>query len=163
MHLSYNLWSPVIYPINRWDLLINVSTALHVRRCTCSSVYLFSLFLPFWHNMHSYLSIHLLGYVHTDVPENKSTCLSSCFSFAYEQRPTSHYNYLRVHLPLKVPVHDPTCSFSYFYTVWLTAKIYPSMFLLLYMWTDISINQHTCSVSFFFFGITCTASFLLIC
>ena len=57
---------------------------------------LFSLFLPFWHNIHSYLSTHLLGYVRTDLPdlsthllgyvstdlpENKFTRLSSFFSF----------------------------------------------------------------------------------
>ena len=63
--------------INRWDLPVNVSTALHVRRRTWLSVYLFSLFLLlFWHNMHNYRSTHLLGYVHTDPHENKSTCLS---------------------------------------------------------------------------------------
>ena len=43
-------------------------------------------------------------------------------------------------------VHDPTCSFPYFYSVRLTAKIYPSTFLLLYMTTDISVHQYTCSV-----------------
>ena len=57
------------------------STFLHVHRCTCSSVYLFSIFLPFQQNMHSYLSAHLLWYVYTDLTENKSTFLSSCFSF----------------------------------------------------------------------------------
>ena len=63
----------------------------HVHSCTSSSVYLFSLFVPFRHNIHkfvpfrhnihNYLSTYLLGYVHTDLPENKFTCLSSCFSF----------------------------------------------------------------------------------
>ena len=50
-------------PNNHYDLSIHVSTALHVHRCTCSSVYLFSLFFPFRHNMHfcTYLSIHLLS------------------------------------------------------------------------------------------------------
>ena len=54
-------------PINRLDLPVNVSTALHVHRCTCSSVYLFSLFLLFRHNMHNELSAHLW------VPTHSST------------------------------------------------------------------------------------------
>ena len=62
--------------INRLDLPVNGSTALHVHRYTCSSVYLFSLFLLFRHNIYSYLSTHLLGYVQTDphaspLPKNK--------------------------------------------------------------------------------------------
>ena len=75
-------------PINHLDLPVNVSTALHVHRCTCSSVFLFSLFIYLWHNMHSYLSTHLLGYVYIDphaspLPKNKdlpvttTTCVSS--------------------------------------------------------------------------------------
>ena len=69
---------------------------------------------------------------------------------------------LLVYLPINVPVHDPACSFSYFYSIWLTTKIYPSK-LLLYMSTDISVHQYTCSVSFFLFCITCTVTFPLIC
>ena len=63
-------------PINHFDLPVNVSTVLHVYiyRFTCSSLYLFSLFLPFWHNMHNGLSTHLLGYLPTDPPKNKFTC-----------------------------------------------------------------------------------------
>ena len=65
-----------VIPINRLDLPVKVSTALHVNRYTSSSVYLFSLFLHFRHKMYSYLSTHLLGYVHTDphaspLPKNK--------------------------------------------------------------------------------------------
>ena len=66
-----------VIPINHLDLPVNISTALHVHRYICSSVYLFSLFLHFRHNMHSYLSTHLLGYVHTDPhasPLPKLTC-----------------------------------------------------------------------------------------
>ena len=117
-----------VIPINRLDLPVNVCTALHVHRCTCSSVYLFSLFFHFQYNMHSYLSTHLLGYVHTDphapLPKNKDLSPQ-----------------LPVCLPLNVPDHDPACSFSYFkYSIWLTSKIYPSTFLLLYMSTDMSIH-----------------------
>ena len=68
--------------INRQDLPVSVSTALHVHIWTRSSAYLFSLFLLFQHNIHNYLSTLLLGYVHTDLPENKVTCLSSCFSLS---------------------------------------------------------------------------------
>ena len=69
-------------PISSLDLPVNVSTVLHVHRCTCSSLYLSSLFLLFRHNMHSDLSTHLLGYLLRDRPGNKFTCLPSCFSFA---------------------------------------------------------------------------------
>ena len=65
-----------VIPINRLDLPANVSTALHVHRCTCSSVYQFKLFLHFRYYIHSYFSTHLLGYVYTDphaspLPKNK--------------------------------------------------------------------------------------------
>ena len=69
---------------------------------------------------------------------------------------------LHVYLPLNVPVHDPTCLLSYFYSTRLTTKIYPSTFLQLYMSTDISVHQYTCLVSFLLFGITCTVTFPLI-
>jgi len=46
---------------NRYDLPVIVSTVLHVHRCTCSSLYLFSLFAPFRHNMHNDLSTRILG------------------------------------------------------------------------------------------------------
>ena len=54
-------------PINRLDRPVNVSTVLHVHRCTCSSLYLFSLFILFRHNMHNELSTHLW------VPTRRST------------------------------------------------------------------------------------------
>ena len=45
----------------------------------------------------------------------------------------------------------------------LTAEIYPSTFLLLYMYADAPVHQYTCSVYFFLFGITYTVTFPLIC
>ena len=45
----------------------------------------------------------------------------------------------------------------------LTAKIYPSTFLLYCMSTVVPIHQYSCSVYFFFFGITCTVTFQLVC
>ena len=144
-------------PINRWDLPVNVSTALHVRRRTWLTVYLLSLFLPFWYNMHNYLSTHLLGYVHTDSPENISTCLS----------PLPKNKNLPV-TTICVPALKCTRSWPYLFIftllfAWLTAKIYPSTFLQLYMSTYISIHQYTCLFYFFLFGITCTVTFPLIC
>ena len=71
-HHSYLCTCPYLYPfmalpvhfdtfipINRLDLPVNVSTVQHVHRCTCSSLYMFSLFLLFRHNMHNDLSTHL--------------------------------------------------------------------------------------------------------
>ena len=60
---------------------------------------------------------------------------------------------LFVYLPIDVPIHDPTCSFLYFYLFMtqpvhflfrLTAKIYLSTFLLLY------IHRCTCSLVYLF-------------
>ena len=135
--------------INCLDLPINVSTALHVHTYTCSSVYLFSLFLHFRHNM--YPSTHLLGYVHTDphvspLPKNKDLSPQ-----------------LLVCLPLNVPDHDPAISFSYFkYSIWLTTKIYPSAFYCstcpqIYPFMSIPVQY------FSLFSITYTVTFPLIC
>ena len=53
----------------------------------------------------------MLGYVHTDPPENKSTV------YLFGLR-TKFYlsQQLHVYMPLNVPVHDPTCLFPYFYS-----------------------------------------------
>ena len=45
---------------------------------------------------------------------------------------------------------------------WLTVNIYPSTFLLFYMYADVPIHHYTCLVYFFFFGISCTMTFQLI-
>ena len=125
-----------VIQINRLDLPVNISTALRVHRYDCSSVYLFSLFLHFRHNMHSYLSTHLLGYVHRDphaspLPKNKYLPVTTT----------------TLYLPLNGPDHDTACSLSCFkYSIWLTAKIYSSTFLLLYLSTDVSVHEYTCSV-----------------
>ena len=143
-------------PINRWDLPVHVSTALHVRRRTWLSVYLHSLFLPFWHNMHNYLSTHLLWYVHTDPPENKSTCSSAL----------PKNKYLTVTTTTCVHVHRCTRSgpyvFIFILSFQLTVKIYPSTVLLFYMSTDIPVHQYTCSAYFLFFCISYTITFQLI-
>ena len=106
-------------PINHLDLPVNVSTVLYVHRCTwsslycsaCPQMYLFSLFLLFRHNMHNDLSTHS-GYQPTDQSKNKFTHLPSCFSFAQEQRPTCHHNYLctcpYMYTFMTLPVHFHT-------------------------------------------------------
>ena len=62
----------------------------HVHRCTCLSVYLFSLFLIFQHNMHNELSTHPLGYLHTDPPKiNLPVYLHASLSTNHEDLPVS--------------------------------------------------------------------------
>ena len=53
--------------------------------------------------------------------------------------------------------------FIFILKITLTAKIYPSPFLLRCMSTLVPVHQYTCSVYFFIFGITCTVTFPLIC
>ena len=49
----------------------------------------------------------------------------------------------------------PVITLRVHYTfIQLTAKIYPSTFLLLYMSTDVPVHHYTCSVYLFVFGIT---------
>ena len=69
---------------------------------------------------------------------------------------------------------DSSCTYPYIYPFMmsylfifilkfqLTAKIYPSTFLLRFMSTVVSVHQYTSSVYFFFFGITCIVTFQLI-
>ena len=70
---------------------------------------------------------------------------------------------LLVYLPLNVPDHDPAISFSYFkYSIWLTAKIYPSTFYCstcsqIYPFMSIPVQY------FSLFCITYTVKFPLIC
>ena len=95
----------------RLTVKIYPSTFLHVHKCICSSVYLFSLFLLFRHNMHNDLSTHLLGYLHTDPPENTFSVFAIMLFFGLTTK-TYLSPQLFVYLPINVPVHDPTCSFS---------------------------------------------------
>ena len=95
----------------RLTVKIYPSTFLHVHKCTCSSVYLFSLFLLFRHNMHNDLSTHLLGYLYTDPPENTFSLFTIMVLFRLTIK-TYLSPQLLVYLPIDVPVHDPTCSFS---------------------------------------------------
>ena len=96
------------------DVPVHHYTVLHVHSCTCSSLYLFSLFLLLRHNMHNDLSTHLW------VPTRRSTrfffnlftlTLLLCLRTQNYLSPQ-----LLVYLPIYVPVHDPTCSFSDFHS-----------------------------------------------
>ena len=79
----YRKFRTLLQDLFSWHPVTTVhgSSVLHVHRCTCSSVYLFSLLLFFRHNLHNDLSTHLLGYLHADPPENIFTGLPSSFSF----------------------------------------------------------------------------------
>ena len=109
----------------------------------------------------------------TDVHVHHYTC-SVYFSFfgmtcTKLQRPTCtklqrpNYKDLPVTTTTSIPAHRCLCSWTYVFifilSFWLTAKIYPSTFLLFYMSTDVPVYQYTCSVYFFLFSITCTITF----
>ena len=87
------------------------SFSVHVHICTCSSVYLFSFFFLFRHNMHNDLSTLLLGYLHTNPPENTFPLFTIMLLFRLSIKTYLSPQPL-VYLPIDVPVHDPTFSFS---------------------------------------------------
>ena len=112
-------------PINRLDLPVNVSTALHVHRCTCSSLY--CSICP-----QMYLFITILFYMSTDIPVHLNTVLhvhrctcSSQYCSACPQMylfitilfymstdvPVHHYTVLHV--------HRCTCSSLYLFSLFL--------------------------------------------
>ena len=67
----------------------------------------------------------------------------------------SKHKALPVTTTTSVPAHRCTRSGPYLFifilSFRLTAKIYPSTFLLLYMSTDVPVHQYTCSIYFFLF------------
>ena len=135
-------------------------TVLHVHRCTYSSLYLFSLFLLFQHNMHNDLSTHLW------VPTRRSTRKYNLPVYT-DASPLPKNKELPVTTTTFVPAHRCTRSWPYLFICILsfrsTVKNYPSTFPLFYMSTDVPFHQYTCSVLFsFFFGITCAMTFQLI-
>ena len=140
----------------RLTVKIYPSTILHVHKCTCSSVYLFSLFLLFRHNMHNNLSTRLLGYLHTDPPENTFPLFTIMLLFRLS---------IKTYLSPQLLVYLPVRSWPYLFIftfILITVKIYPSTFLLFCMSTYVPVHHYTCSVYFFFFGITCAMTFQLI-
>ena len=69
-------------------ILFCMSTDVPVHHYACSVYF-------FFFGITCTLTFQLIsGYLPTDPPEDKFTCLPSCFSFAQEQRPTCHHNYL---------------------------------------------------------------------
>ena len=136
--------------------LFYMSTDVPFHQYTCSVHFSSSSF--FRHNLRNDLSTHILGYVHTNPPESKCTCLPSCFSSNHKGLPVTTTTCLHA--------HRCTRSWPYVFifrlSFRLTVKMYPFTVLLFYMSTDVPVQQYTCSVCFFFFGVTCTMTFQLI-
>ncbi len=78
----------------------------------------------------------------------------------------SNHNDLPVTTTTCVPAHCCTSSWPYLFifrlSFQLTVKIYPSTFILFYIYTYVPVHHCNCSVYFFFFGIICTMTFQLI-
>ena len=138
-----------------------------------------------------YPSTFLMFYMSTDVPVHHCNCAvyflffgitcTTTFQFGYWGTYTQIHPrlnlpvYLHASLPSNhkdLPVSTTTCvpahrctrslpSVFIFILFLITVKIYPSTFLLFYMFTH--VHHYNCSVFFFFFGITCTMSFWFVC
>ena len=155
---------------NHKKLPITTTTCVYAHWCVRSWPYAFIFILSFRLTAEIYPSTFLLLYMYTDAHVHQYTSTVYFFIFGtactvtfplicwgmYSQihmlllclRTKTYLSpQLLVYLPFSVPDHDPACSFSYFkYSIWLTAKIYSSTFLLLYMSIDISVHQYTCSI-----------------
>ena len=124
-----------------WLIPINVSFTLHVHRYICSLACLLSLILPFQHNfIHSYLSTHLLGYIHThmypkiNLPDHLHASLSS----NHKDLPVT----TTTCVPANRCTHSRPYLFIFILSFRLTIKIYPSMFL--------HVHRCTCSSVYLF-------------
>ena len=104
--------------------------------------------------MHNDLLTHLLGYLHTDPPENTFSLFTIMLLFRLTIK-TYLSPQLLVYLPIDVLVHDPTCSFSYnlsdnryqftFMLLFhLTTKTYLSPQLLVFLPIDVPVHDPTC-------------------
>ena len=127
-----------------------MSTDVPVRQYTCS-VYFFCFGITCTMTFQliycgTYPKINLTVYLHASL--------------------SSNHKDLPVTTTTCVPAHICTRSWSYLFififSFRLTVKIYPSTFILFYIYTDVPVHHYTCSVYFVFFGITCTLTFQLI-
>ena len=84
-------------PINHLDLPVNVSTVLHVHRCTCSSQYCSAC-------PQMYLFISILFCMSTDVPVHHYTCSVYLFVFGILFN-SSLGTYPQVHPKINLPVY----------------------------------------------------------
>ena len=129
-----------------------MSTDVPLHHYTCS------VCSPFWHNLHNDLSTHLLGCLY---PQKINVSVYPHASLS------SNHSDLAVTTTTSIPAHRCISSWPYVFifilSFRLTAEIYPSTFLLPYMYADAPGYQYNCSVYFFLFGITCTITFPLIC
>ena len=99
-----------------------------------------------------------------DPPVNVSTAQHN--SLYLHASHSSNHKDLPVITTTCEPTHTCTRSWPYLFifilSFRLTAKIYPSTFLLRFMSTVVSVHEYTSSVYFLFFGITCAVTFQLI-
>ena len=91
--------------------------------------------------------VNLPVYLHASLPSNHKSLPVTTTTSVHAHRCTRSW----------------PCVFIFRLSFRLTVKIYPFAVLLLYMSTDVPVQQYTCSVCFFFFGVTCTVTFQLIC
>ena len=126
-----------IYPST--FILFYMSTDVTVHHCNCAVYFFFfgitctmTLQLVYWG---TYTQIHpklnIPVYLHASLPSN--------------------HNDLPVTTTNCVPAHSCTHSCPYLFifrlSFRLTVKIYPSTFILFYMYTDVPVHHYTCSVS----------------
>ena len=139
-----------IYPST--FLLFYMSTDVPVHHYNCAVYFFF-----FGITCTVTFSTHLPGHLHTDPPK--------IYVYLHPSLLSNH-NDLPVTTTTCVPAHSCTCSWPYLFIFILSfrfiVKIYPSTFILFYIYTDVPVHHYTCSVYFFFFGITCTMTFQLI-
>ena len=101
------LYLPIDVPVHDPTFLITVknypsmfplfymSTDVPFHQYTCSVHFSSSSF--FRHNLRNDLSTHILGYVHTNPPESKCTCLPSCFSSNHKGLPVTTTTCVHAH------------------------------------------------------------------
>ena len=102
-------------PINRLDLPVNVSTALHVHRCTRSGPYVLFFILSFRLTVKIYPSTVILFYMSTDVPVHQYICSVYFLFFGISYAKTFQLiywdTYPQIHPKINVPVY-PHASLS---------------------------------------------------
>ena len=132
-----------------------MSTGVPVHHNTCSVyLFLFGITSTF------YLSTHLQGYVHTDLPD--FLCCLFIFMLLFCLNTTIYLSpQLLVYMPIHLPVHYPTCSFWLFHSdkQFVLTFLLPAV-LNIRRFTFSSINRFNLCFSL---GFTCTLICQLIC
>ena len=141
-----------IYPSTFLQFFMSTDVPVHHYNC---AVHLFffgiactmTFQLVYWSTYTQiYPKLNLPAYLHVSLPSNHKD--------------------LPVATTTCVPTHSYTRSWPYLFifrlSFRLTVKIYPSTFLLFYMYIDVPVHHYTSSVYFLFFGMTCAMTFQLI-